>query len=57
MDLACGNGVLGLTAFTLGLATAVVMADESAMAVASARVNANRLFAENVHSFAFHPRT
>jgi 23S rRNA (guanine1835-N2)-methyltransferase len=52
LDLACGNGVLGLTAFKQGLAAKVIFADESAMAVASARNNSARLFPGV--SFEFH---
>jgi 16S rRNA G1207 methylase RsmC len=54
LDLACGNGVLGLAGFGARLARAVVFADESAMAVASARANSARLFAEDTGAFAFH---
>lgn len=44
VDLACGNGVLGLAAYRTGLAQQVTFCDESAMAIASARDNAGRLF-------------
>lgn len=44
IDLACGNGVLGLAALRLGLAGELVFADESAMAAASAQANLARLF-------------
>lgn len=44
IDLACGNGVLGLAARQQGLAKTVLLADESALAVASARQNAAALF-------------
>lgn len=54
LDLACGNGVLGLAAFRAGLAPRVVFADESAMAVASARANAERLFPDAPEAFAYH---
>lgn len=53
VDLACGNGVLGLAAFKLGLAAKVVLADESAMAVASAKINAHRLFPAATDCFSF----
>ena len=43
IDLACGNGVLGLVAATRGLCRSVVFCDESAMAVASARANATKI--------------
>lgn len=39
-DLACGNGVLGLCALRAGLGKTVSFCDESAMAIASARLNA-----------------
>ena len=54
LDLACGNGVLGLAAFRAGLAPAVVFTDESAMAVASARANGARLFGSDQNAFVFH---
>jgi 16S rRNA G1207 methylase RsmC len=54
LDLACGNGLLGLAAFKGGLATEVFFADESAMAVASARMNASRLFPAESSAFIFH---
>jgi len=53
LDLACGNGVLGLAGFRQGLAPTVTFADESAMAIASARHNASRLFPGS-GAFAFH---
>jgi len=43
MDLACGNGVLGLAALRWGLGRELVGCDESAMAIASARINAAAL--------------
>ncbi|MEH6590297.1 MAG: class I SAM-dependent methyltransferase [Halioglobus sp.] len=42
IDLACGNGVLGLCAERLGLAGTIAFCDESAMAIASARANAGQ---------------
>lgn len=42
-DLACGNGVLGLAALRRELCRQAVFADESAMAIASARLNVTRL--------------
>lgn len=53
-DLACGNGVLGLVAGHRGLTRNLLFCDESAMAIASARINAGEtlpLFAGRV---AFH---
>ncbi|PLW82107.1 50S rRNA methyltransferase [Kineobactrum sediminis] len=43
VDLACGNGVLGLAALQQGVAQHVLFCDESAMALASARANRERL--------------
>jgi 23S rRNA (guanine1835-N2)-methyltransferase len=40
IDLACGNGVLGLCAQAKGIAEQIGFCDESAMAIASARTNA-----------------
>jgi len=54
MDLACGNGVLGLAAVKYGLTRDVAFCDESAMAVASAWLNTSRLFPQQADSFAFH---
>ncbi|RLQ22949.1 methyltransferase domain-containing protein [Seongchinamella sediminis] len=42
-DLACGNGVLGIAALRQGIASSMLFADESAMAIASARANCARL--------------
>ncbi|QIB67438.1 methyltransferase [Kineobactrum salinum] len=53
-DLACGNGVLGLAALQRGLARELLFCDESAMALASARVNLERLAPEMVASAVFH---
>lgn len=53
LDLACGNGVLGLAAFGMGLAQELVFADESAMAVASARLNASALFPSDSGAFSY----
>lgn len=44
IDLACGNGVLGLSALQLGRARRLTLCDESALAIASAADNAARLF-------------
>ena len=53
IDLACGNGVLGLAALRLGLSGALVACDESAMAVACAteniRVHSDSIDVEIVH--------
>jgi 16S rRNA G1207 methylase RsmC len=54
IDLACGNGVLGLAAVKKGLAREVVFCDESSMAIASAWLNASQLFARQTDSFVFH---
>lgn len=54
IDLACGNGVLGLAALQCGLTRNVVFADESAMAVASASSNAHRIFPQDKEHCSFH---
>ncbi|MBP6723236.1 MAG: class I SAM-dependent methyltransferase [Halioglobus sp.] len=53
LDLACGNGVLGLAAFRAGLAPAAVFVDESAMALASTRANSASLFPGDGAAFTF----
>ena len=53
VDLACGNGVLGLAAFRAGLAGRVSFCDESAMALQSARENALRLHPGQASNFSF----
>ncbi|MDG1388138.1 MAG: methyltransferase [Halioglobus sp.] len=52
-DLACGNGLLGIAALHFNLASSVLFADESAMAIASARANAARA-ARHDSEAAFH---
>ena len=54
VDLACGNGVLGLAALQQALAARVLFCDESAMAIASARLNADTLFPGRAGDIAFH---
>jgi len=54
IDLACGNGVLGLAAVVQGLAQRLVFCDESAMAIASAQDNAYRLLPQVAHNCRFH---
>ncbi|GAB5449860.1 MAG: methyltransferase [Halioglobus sp.] len=54
IDLACGNGVLGLAAFRHGLGQQVLFCDESAQAIASARNNAAALFPASPDAFSFH---
>lgn len=54
VDLACGNGVLGLVAVKQGLARKLVFCDESAMAIASAQLNTNRVFGQSVQNVHFH---
>ncbi len=51
IDLACGNGIIGLTALSKGLCEKLLFCDESAMAVASARENAQSLFPERDINF------
>lgn len=53
IDLACGNGAIGLAAYKLGLAQRVSFCDESAMALASARENSGRIFPGMAENFAF----
>ncbi len=53
-DLACGNGVLGLVAQHRGLASNLLFCDESAMAIASARVNAGATLRVPAGRVAFH---
>jgi len=47
LDLACGNGVLGIAASKLYPASNISFVDESYMAVESARINAKNLLADN----------
>jgi len=54
IDLACGNGVLGLVAAQSGLARTVAFCDESAMAIASAQSNADAVLPAEGHRFSFH---
>jgi 16S rRNA G1207 methylase RsmC len=50
IDLACGNGIIGLTALSKGLCKKLLFCDESAMAIASARSNTQTLFpGKDVH--------
>ena len=44
IDLACGNGIIGLTALSRGLCKTLLLCDESAMAIESAHRNA-----QNIH--------
>ncbi|PLW68886.1 class I SAM-dependent methyltransferase [Pseudohalioglobus lutimaris] len=52
-DLACGNGVLGIAALQQNGAATVTFLDESAMAIASARINCRALLGET-KSIVFH---
>ena len=52
-DLACGNGLLGIAAMQLKRVKQVLFADESAMAVASARTNARQILGDQA-DIAFH---
>jgi len=47
LDLACGNGVLGIAAAKLYPTAKISFVDESYMAVASARINAKNLLPDN----------
>jgi 16S rRNA G1207 methylase RsmC len=53
VDLACGNGIIGLAALQAGLAHEMWFCDESAQAIASARVNAGRLLQTLPHGARF----
>ncbi|MFT6051223.1 MAG: 23S rRNA (guanine1835-N2)-methyltransferase [Halioglobus sp.] len=44
LDLACGNGILGLNALNKTLCEELLLCDESAMAIAAAKINAQRHF-------------
>ncbi len=54
IDLACGNGILGLSAVKKGLCSTLMLCDESAMAVESAARNASTLLPEKVEKISFH---
>lgn len=54
IDLACGNGILGLVAHKAGLAAQVTFIDESRMAIESARINSGSLFGPAEKDFCFH---
>lgn len=54
IDLACGNGILGLSAIKKGLCSNVMLCDESAMAVESAQRNASNLLPEKIEHLTFH---
>ncbi|MEH6568323.1 MAG: methyltransferase, partial [Halioglobus sp.] len=54
VDLACGNGILGLVAKAKGICDNVAFCDESAMAVASASSNAAALNPDNMPNFEFY---
>ena len=54
IDLACGNGVLGLVALRRGIAAKITFCDESAMALSSARLNAGQLFPQQANNISFH---
>jgi len=50
IDLACGNAVIGLSALHAGLCTELLLCDESAMAINSARVNSKAICpGQNIH--------
>lgn len=50
-DLACGNGVLGISALQQGLAVNMLFVDESAMAIEAARNNCERLLSSAAVDF------
>lgn len=53
IDLACGNGLLGIAAMQLKRTQHVLFADESAMAIASACANASQILGDSADT-AFH---
>ena len=53
IDLACGNGILGLVALKQGVASNIAFCDESAMAVRSASLNASRIFPQEARNVSF----
>lgn len=54
IDLACGNGILGLVALKRGIAKNIVFCDESVMALRSARLNAGQIFPQEAENISFH---
>lgn len=54
IDLACGNGILGLTARSRNLCDSLVFCDESAMAIASSRYNVQNVFPGADDAIHFH---
>lgn len=54
VDLACGNGVIGLVALQRGLARELWFCDESAQAIASARLNLDTVLPQLSPSAHFH---
>jgi 23S rRNA (guanine1835-N2)-methyltransferase len=54
IDLACGNGVIGLVALQRGLTRELWFCDESAQAIASARLNLETVLPEHVPMAHFH---
>lgn len=54
VDLACGNGVIGLVALQRGLARELWFCDESAQAIVSARLNLETALPEHVSMAHFH---
>ena len=54
IDLACGNGILGLVALKREVAAKIVFCDESAMALRSASLNASRIFPQEARNISFH---
>lgn len=54
IDLACGNGILGLSAIKKGICSTLMLCDESAMAVESATRNASTLLPEKAEKISFH---
>ena len=53
LDLGCGNGVLGLNALSMAPNAKVTFVDESYMAIASARLNVENNFPEQLNQCRF----
>ncbi len=49
IDLACGNGILGIAAAKLNPMASIIFTDESYMAIESAKLNTKKLLEKNIH--------
>jgi 23S rRNA (guanine1835-N2)-methyltransferase len=54
IDLACGNGIIGLAALDAGLTRELLYCDESAMALHSARLNTGQLYPQHLARCEYH---